>query len=134
MLCHRSRSTSIEQRPFTSTLGRALAVLAANRIVNPMAAKARRILSPSGLSRLADVPALEAWYHNCRENRQSGAFVKLFLSTLVAMLVAGMALADPYQDCANHLPYGVPSLSATVDATPICRSGYIAFVDNAALV
>jgi endonuclease G len=53
---------------------------------------------------------------------------------LAFILFAGGAAAAPFDDCREHLPFGVPSLTVAARTTPICHTGYAVLVDDARLV
>jgi endonuclease G, mitochondrial len=42
--------------------------------------------------------------------------------------------AGPFEDCADHLPFGKPQLTNAADTTPVCHVGYIVLHDNKFLV
>src|SRR6185312_3678536 len=53
------------------------------------------------------------------------------LAVLAAVFLAsGTALAGPFDDCAEHLPFGVPALAQTIHATAVCHPGYAALLDD----
>jgi len=60
--------------------------------------------------------------------------MRLLLWLGLLLLSVHAAVADPFADCAEHLPFGVPKPSGGASATPVCHKGYIALVDNVALV
>lgn len=42
--------------------------------------------------------------------------------------------AGPYDACAEHLPWGTPTIFAPIHGSPVCHTGYAALVDSDALV
>src|SRR5690348_481928 len=55
---------------------------------------------------------------------------------LLLVFVAYSAWAGPYEDCSDHLPFGVPQylVGTGDDITPICRTAYVLGHDNKRLV
>jgi endonuclease G, mitochondrial len=52
----------------------------------------------------------------------------------VALLASGWAFADSLDNCTEHLPFGVPTVSESSTTTAVCHEGYAALVDDEALV
>src|SRR5947208_6435078 len=48
--------------------------------------------------------------------------------------LAGYASAAPFDDCKDHLPFGVPALARQVATTPVCHVGYALLHDDKLLV
>jgi endonuclease G len=57
-----------------------------------------------------------------------------YLSFAIVALLAQTALAEPFDDCREHLPFGVPVLRQEAKTTAICHIGYAALHDDKLLV
>ena len=56
------------------------------------------------------------------------------LALLLFTATATAAIADPLQDCKDHLPFGTPELTINAHTTPVCHTGYVALHDDDLLV
>jgi DNA/RNA endonuclease G (NUC1) len=45
-----------------------------------------------------------------------------------------VGIAAPFDDCKDHLPFGVPKLSTQANTTAICHLGYVVLHDDKFLV
>ena len=53
----------------------------------------------------------------------------------VIVVTANSSLADPLDDCKQHIPFGAPELTvAGAKTTPVCHTGYLALHDDNLLV
>jgi endonuclease G len=61
--------------------------------------------------------------------------MRVFIAFLVLSFVAlSNAVAVPFDDCAEHLPFGVPRVNEAEHTTPVCHKGYAALHDDDLLV
>jgi len=58
----------------------------------------------------------------------------LWLSLFAILVSAHFVVAAPFDDCKEHLPFGVPSLTKQVATTPVCYVGYVALHDDTLLI
>ena len=56
------------------------------------------------------------------------------LASLALLLSAYAVFAAPFDECKDHLPFGVPALARQVATTPICHVGYAVLHDDKLLV
>jgi endonuclease G, mitochondrial len=56
------------------------------------------------------------------------------LASLALLLSICSAVAAPFDDCKDHLPFGVPSLARAAPTTPVCHVGYAVLHDDKLMV
>jgi endonuclease G, mitochondrial len=59
---------------------------------------------------------------------------RLLAALIVALLGSADASGAPFDTCAEHVPFGVPTLTQPARVTPICHPGYAALHDDDRLV
>ena len=65
--------------------------------------------------------------------RSARALYSILLASTLSF-VGYVAHAGDFDACAEHLPFGAPTVAADLNVTPICHHGYAVLVDNDALV
>jgi len=59
---------------------------------------------------------------------------RTFWAAFLLLVLAFSAYADPFDDCSEHLPFGIPTLTQAVHTSAVCHRGYAALVDDDRLV
>lgn len=67
-----------------------------------------------------------------RVGRRMHVFLRVMLLGIVFAAVE--AQGAPFDDCAEHLPFGAPTLTRKANTTPLCHSGYALLHDDDLLV